>query len=468
MARPAVLAVCTTALGDTLLCTPALRDLAQVFTVDAVAHRRWVPLLAGNPHLRKVLAYRNNPAARALIGLRLCATHYAKVLFLHANRDALGLLPLLRYGEALGLPLWLPGRPEGRFALALQVIEADRLENPDGRPDVEFLRGGVEIDRHGAPVAYHLRKGHPGDGYLTGLAWERIPAFTSGGRRRVIHAHDKERSGQNRGKPFAAAVMGAFKMMDRYERAELQAAIVNAVIAAFIETPMAAEDVESLFGQAADPAAYLAARQQNRGALMPGGGAIIPLHPGERLASFTPNRPASNFPAFMDSILQRIAAGLNMSLQSFLRDFEKVSYAGGRLAILADWRFFQGRRHWLSTYWCQPVYELWLEEAVDLGLVEAPEFYANRAAYCRARWIGPGKGWIDPVKEAKGASLRIQGLMSTFEMECAEQGLDFEEVAEDLAREAGELERLGLPSPWRLKEEPMAEDGPGEGEREEP
>ena len=95
------------------------------------------------------------------------------------------------------------------------MIEADRLSNPDGRPDSDALRGGVEIDKYGAADAYWVRKYHPGDAFLSGPAavwsqfknvrtlpggaymgtgtwgyggeWERIPARTSWGRRRVIH-----------------------------------------------------------------------------------------------------------------------------------------------------------------------------------------------------------------------------------------------------------------------------------------
>jgi hypothetical protein len=35
------------------------------------------------------------------------------------------------------------------------------------------------------------------------------------------------------------------------------------------------------------------------------------------------------------------------------------------------------------------------------GMIEAPGFYQNKALWCRCKWIGPGRGWIDPVKEAK-------------------------------------------------------------------
>ena len=67
-------------------------------------------------------------------------------------------------GEALALPLWLPERG-GDFATTIQLVEPDRLSNPAGRPDDKTLRGGIEIDAYGAPLAGGCRMarrgGHP-------------------------------------------------------------------------------------------------------------------------------------------------------------------------------------------------------------------------------------------------------------------------------------------------------------------
>ena len=63
-------------------------------------------------------------------------------------------------GEALALPLWLENRP---FSTAIQLVEPDRLSNPNNQSDTETMRGGIEIDKYGAPIAYHILKNHPGD-----------------------------------------------------------------------------------------------------------------------------------------------------------------------------------------------------------------------------------------------------------------------------------------------------------------
>ena len=347
-------------------------------------------------------------------------------------------------GEALALPMWLP--EGGVFATRIQVIEADRLDNPPGRSDGPRFRAGIEIDDYGAPVAYWIRRTHPGDRYawMSGPDdWQRVPAFTDWGRRRVLHVHDKERTGQSRGKPLLSAVMKQFRMLDQYQTSELQAAVINAMSAAFIETPLDQESIIDLFG--GDTEKYLASRAAyTEGRVRLKGGAVMPLYPGDRLSSFAPSRPADVFAPFVEALSRHVAAALNLPYELLLKDFSKTNYSSARAALLEAWRFFNGRRQWLAAHWAQPVYELWLEEAVDAILVDAPDFLTHRRAYSRARWIGPGRGWIDPAKEAQAAQTRMDIGVSTLEDECAEQGRDWEEVLEQRARERERMKELGL------------------------
>lgn len=345
-------------------------------------------------------------------------------------------------GEALALPLWL--ERGGRYATTVQLVESDRLSNPSGAQDSKTLRSGIEIDTYGAALAYHIRKTHPGDAYIgygqSADDWERIPARTEFGRLRVLHIHDKERTGQHRGKPLLTSIMPMFKMLDHYERSELQAAVVNAMIAAFIETPLDGEAIGEMFGGSVND--YLAAR--NEWDIRLQGGSIIPVFPGDKVSPFTPSRPNSGYGQFVENVLRHIGAGLNIPFELLMKDFSKTNYSSARAALLEAWRYFNARRQWIAASWAKPVYELWLEEAINRGFIDAPDFYEKRSAWTRCKWIGPGRGWVDPVKEAKAAQLRMQIGLSTLEDECASQGLDWEEVLEQLAREKSKIMELGL------------------------
>lgn len=349
-------------------------------------------------------------------------------------------------GDGVAIAQWLPDRAGAKWATAFQLVDPARLCTPGGQlgqMGTGNMRDGVEINSLGEAVAYHFRKSHPGDVYQLGgdaSQYERVPARTRHGRLRVIHLFELLRAGQTRGKSILAGVMGAFKMLDHYQRIELQTVVVNSMIAAFIETPLKGEEIASLFGSTEE---YMDSR--NGWNVKLEGASVIPLHPGDKLNSFTPTRPNSAYSAFVNAVLRYISTGLNMPYELLMKDFSQTNYSSARAALLEAWRYFNARRTWIATYWASPVYELWLEEAVARGEIDAPGYYENQAAYATANWIGAGRGWVDPMKEAQASGERVRNNVSTLEREAAEQGLDWEEVLEQRAREESFARSLGLP-----------------------
>lgn len=348
-------------------------------------------------------------------------------------------------GDAVTLPLWLPGRSDG-WATKLQTIDPDRMSTPAGQMETLQLRSGIASDIYGAPTGYWFRKTHPGD-YVYPLdvtdtfKWEFVPKYTSFGRRRVIHCYDKERTGQSRGKPVLASVLSNFKGLDRFTAAEIQKAVSHSMIAMTIETPLNQEGIEALFQNSRD--AYLQGRRDH--AVGFENNTVMPLFPGDKLQAWTPNSPSSAFGMFQENVGRIIALAYDMPYELLFKDFTKANYSSMRAAMLEAWRSFYRRRDDLGTQWADPVYQLWLEEAVNAGRIEAPGFYENRAAYCRCKWIGPGRGWVDPVKEATASEIRLQSHISTLEDECAEQGKDWEDVLEQIAVEQARKKALNIP-----------------------
>lgn len=376
----------------------------------------------------------------------------------------------LQNGEALALPLWIE-RPDTPFATCLQLVDTDRLSNPQFHPASPNLRGGIEMDDFGKPLAYYIQKTMAWSGLetwfltfaaggLTGggtifnrIDWERIPAETDFGRKRVLHMYTQDRVDQTRGKPVLASVIEQFRMLDAYERTELQSAIVNALVCGVIETPLDPASISELMG--GDAVTYMETKGEYRPQME--GGTFVPMFPGDKLTPYTPNRPPTTFPQFVECLLRQIGTAIGLPYELVLKDFSKTNYSSARAALLEAWRFFYSRRAWLGTYWATPVYKLWLEEVVNAGLVEAPDFYELMPFYLRCKWIGPGRGWIDPVKEAQAAQMRMDSLISTLEMECAEQGLDWNEVLEQRALEMERMDQLGLTPP---KPQPPQATGP--------
>ena len=362
-------------------------------------------------------------------------------------------------GDAVGVLLWRPERLArgAHYATTLQIVDPDRLSTPDGRVEDDRLRGGIELDRDGAPVAYHLRRSHPAD-YLASYErqrWDRLRRETTWGRPQVVHYWDKARSGrsgQTRGVGLMAPVVERLKMLTRYDRVELQAATLNAILAAYIQSPFDAELVGDALG-GSELSAYQTLRSQFHIAhpVTLGGVRLPMLAPGETIGFHHAARPPGQFADFEAAMLRHIASALGVSYEQLSQDWSRVNYSSARAALIEIWRGFGADRLGFAQGFATPIYAAWLEEAIDRGHValpgEAPGFYDARAAYCRCEWIGPGRGWVDPLKEAQAAVLRMQSGLSTLQRECAEQGLDWQEVIEQRAREIAAMQESGHPLP---------------------
>ena len=361
----------------------------------------------------------------------------------------------LTNGESLALALWLPERQArlgSRFATVLQAIEPDRLGNPHLRPSDMRMRDGIEIDEFGAPVAYHVEQTHPGDQILLFAGprrWERVPVRGPMGRRGVIQSFDQKRPGQHRGVSWLSPVMLQIKQLNRMTRAELQAAVLNAIIAMVLESPLDGSSLLDLFGSAEK-------FQSQRGQAAPlqlgiGPGGVIPrLPPGEKLTGFASNRPNNAFDGFVVSVERMIAAGLGMTYETFTRDYSKTNYSSARASMLEGWRFILFLRMHKALTWCRPVLELVIEEAVWRGYIDLPGFETSRAArraWLRGLWRGPARGWVDPVKEIQAAAMRVRLGISTLRDEAMEQGRDLDDLLDQIELEQEALKKRGLTLP---------------------
>jgi ADP-heptose:LPS heptosyltransferase len=98
------LVISTTAIGDTLMGTPALRALRESFPgarIEVMVHSRRKELLRGNPHVDRIIPYRNNSLYRRFLSWQMGGRFYDHVLIFHANEDVLEIFRNLQYGDCL-------------------------------------------------------------------------------------------------------------------------------------------------------------------------------------------------------------------------------------------------------------------------------------------------------------------------------------------------------------------------------
>ena len=362
--------------------------------------------------------------------------------------------------DALAIVHWKPervGMGRARYSTAIQLVDPDRLSNPNLRFDSDTMRGGVEVDEDGAAIAYHIRKAHQGDYWsaAASVTWERIPRETEWGRAIVVHNFDSDRAGQHRGGAgILTPVLQRLKMLTRYDGAELDSAIVNAIFAAYIESPYDPEMVESALRSDDDFGAYQSERVRfhDDKQLKLTGTRIPILFPGEKINMVQASRPNSNFGDFEKAVLRNVAAGAGLSAQQVSNDWSDVNYSSARGALLEAWKTLSRRRNFFGVGFGQPIAACFVEESFETDPLPlpagAPPFMQFRTAYSRAKWMGPGRGIIDPVKERQGSILGMDAGLSTLEDEAAELGgLDYRETLAQRAIEVEMFRSLGLPLP---------------------
>lgn len=321
------------------------------------------------------------------------------------------------------------------YDLRIQLIEADRLSTPASEKRNPLITEGVEINKQGEVIAYHICNKHPLGKETGAKEWARVEAYgTETGRPNVLHIMSRERIGQRRGVPFLAPVIEALKQLGRYTDAELIAAVVSGMFTVFIEKEGTSSDTP--FGEVIPEEMQVDRDDPNSIELAPG--AIIDLNEGEKANNVNPGRPNTAFDGFVTSITRQIGAALEIPYELLIKNFN-ASYSASRGALLEAWKMFRMYREWLSNDFCQPIFEEWLAEAIAKNRITAPGFFSDpimRKAYSAAEWNGPAQGLLNPVQEVTAAEKRVSNGFSTRAKEAKEMnGTDYYKNIDQLKTE---------------------------------
>ena len=338
----------------------------------------------------------------------------------------LAFLSMLMSGDVFALF----GMKENRrtpYQTTVRLLEADRICNPESSGDSVSIAtdsggriiDGVEIDREGAVVKYHISSRSPNAGANNSeLTWTAIDAFGNDtGYPNILHIMTYERPEQRRGVPFIAAEIEALKQFTRYMNAELAANVVSSMLTAFIvsaddDGKFGLEDAVNDEDKVTDDELQLE--------LAPG--AIYNLPPGKKVETVNPLRSNTQFESFVNTCIMVMASSMGIPKEVLVKKYES-NYTAARAALLDFWRTVRVYRTRFNSSFNQPIYEQWLSEAVAAGRIEAPGFFddpAVRQAWCGCLWMGASMGHVDPLKEVNAAEKRILNNISTQEQEASE------------------------------------------------
>lgn len=357
----------------------------------------------------------------------------------------------------------LRGFRKNNFGFALQGFEPDHLPLDNDRDPIGAnprIRGSVELDSFGEPMAFHLLKNHPGRHlYSRDLSGETIRLQAEGYRQlsgdaladSMLLAYMKEEFGQTRGMSWASSALRQLRQLAMYEEAAVVSARIGASKMFFIEpNELTAEYGEEEEDEAFDGSSYMDAQ--------PGSG--HKLLPGEKISSWDPNDPNGNYESFRSGILRGISAGLMSNYAAISSDYSSANYSSLRAAALSEREIWKMIQSWWICSVEEPVFRAWLEMAILSGQVPASSDDFERI--CCASFEGRRWAWVDPQKDVVSAKEAIALGLDSVQNVARSRGRDIADIAEEMRQDAalaegeGDQVELGFAESFLPEVEPPA------------
>jgi len=260
-------------------------------------------------------------------------------------------------GEAFALFFTNPRLDPRGVQLDLRLIEADQVASPayDYQQTISpdgSLVDGVELDRHGNVIAYHVLTSHPGSNFLIGInEYDTIVAEN------MLHWFRPTRPGQHRGLSELTPCLRLTANMRRYTEAVIRAAEIAADLAAFVHSNSPAAQVDEVD-------AFAAIEIEK--------GTLTTLPEGWDISQLKAEQPTNTHQAFTRTILSEIARGVNLPYYKAAFDASSYNYSSARLDGQLHEQNVRVERDELERAWLDRIFREWLDEALLVpGMIPA-------------------------------------------------------------------------------------------------
>lgn len=380
-----------------------------------------------------------------------------------AEREALvagDVLVVLRTDQRTGLP-------------RVQLVPGDLVRSParDSRSGTK-IEHGVELDAQGRQVAYWVTQD---DGTS-----KRLPAWGERSGRRIawlVYGSDR-RLDQVRGEPLLSLVLQSLKEIDRYRDSTQRKAVINSMLAMFLEktqdkpgsAPIGGGAVRRGSARVEQGTGDLTPRTFDAVDLMPGL-IIEELQHGEVPKAFNANGSTEGFGVFEEAVVQAVAWSMEIPPEILKLAFSS-NYSASQAANNEFKMVLNVRRTDRGTSLCSPVYVEWLISEAMSGRIQAPDLlsawrdplkYDVFAAWTSCDWSGNIKPAVDLLKLAKSYEALIAIGAITRDRAARElTGTKFSKNVQKLARENEQLAEankpMAPPAPVMAEPAPADED----------
>jgi lambda family phage portal protein len=284
------------------------------------------------------------------------------------------------------------------------VLEADYLNATiDGKlSNGNTAVQGIEFDRIGRRVAYHLYKSHPGA--RTG----GMPATVRVAARNIIHAFDVQRPGQVRGVTWFAPVITLLHELQKYQDGQVKRQEIAAMFAAIFRTSESADGVE-----------------KDIGTLSPG--SVMTISGDEEL-DFTDPPEVDGYEAFMRVTDRAIAAGVGLTYEGYTGDYSGVNYSSARMGRMdTDPNIRDWQMNLMIAQVCDGLAR-WIQEAIE-DVSDIPTLAYDLV------WTPPVRPVIDPTKDYKANEIAMRSGQKSRRAVIRESGHDPRAVEAEIDEE---------------------------------
>lgn len=378
----------------------------------------------------------NADLARELRGLFHEWSKRPEVTWCHgfASMQRLACRAWLRDGEMFGQLLsgQVPGLDHGTAVpFSVEMLEAD-LVPLDYDFGSERIRQGVELNAWGRKIAYHVYKGHPGDGGL--VFGSLFPALKRVGADRIVHPYMADRISQIRGVSIFASIITRLMDVKDYEESERVAAKVAASMAGFI--------------QKGNPDNYMeyaengGAEKEPRQMKFSPGMIFDDLMPGEQIGTIDTKRPSDRLTDFRNAMLRAAASGADVGYSSVSRNYDGT-YSAQRQELVEQWAAYAVLADQFVAQFVRPIWERFVFAAAAAGQIRVTRDI-DVQHLADADFRPPPMPWIDPVKEAQALKILVDNKFKSRQQVIRERGGSWDDVLDQWAEENRAAEDRGL------------------------
>jgi capsid protein len=314
----------------------------------------------------------------------------------------------------------------------LQGIEADRIADPPGD---QKKRGrkyseGVEMNKEGRPVAYHVHKrgrfaGSPG-------TWQaRYEA------KDFVYCIQPERFSQVRGVTWPVSALTDMRDLQETMEAVKGKAKLENLLGVVTKSQSPSLDDQSLWGGLTPyDETDMEGQDEERSEVKLGQGLYSwELQPGEEIQVVESKTPNKEMAEHILTLIRWIALTLEMPLEIALQFFTRGSYSAHRAAVLEYDASIKERRFEIKNFRLDRIHRWVISRALKAEELDPPKewdpddpFHSKHNPWAHV-WQWGGVPLLDPDKERKADTLSYKlGIESLADI-CARNGSYWQDVA---------------------------------------